>query len=416
LRIAQISSIVGSSADGTSVRVAGLSQGLARRGHTVSTYCWKQCGDLCGDFKKRNLSMLKHLAIALGPESPLEHLASGDSRMRGYLDEMLNPILRLYLRRMRGFEILHCHLHRATSVIERIHDPRRQRLLYDYQGTLTLNDVSRSGILDMPNWSPNRKERWEASLFAKADGVSFVTEIMRRRMCKIYALDYARTYVIPDGVDCDYVARNLDKNIVNDLRRKWHGESRKIVMYVGLLDEQHGARYLSTAVSGMLADCRLAESLSIVIVGSGPFLPQFEVLQEKNPDHLFFMDRVAYRSLPSYLAAADVLLSPHPRNLIMDSVVSSKVLHYLASERPAVVTRLAGTSQWLHDGQDAVFCEPEDPLTMVEAVKGLVSDDSKSHRIGEAGALLARTNFDWSIAARKAEEVYQIMIDGQQTI
>jgi glycosyltransferase involved in cell wall biosynthesis len=336
--------------------------------------------------------------------------------MRGHLDEVLNPILRLYFRRMRGFEILHCHLHRAISVIERIRDPKRQRLLFDYQGTLTLNDVNRSGILDMPNWSPNRKERWEASLLAKANGISFVTETLRRRMCKIYALDYARTYVIPDGVDCDYVARNLDENIVNDLRKKWHGESRKIVMYVGLLDEQHGARYLSTAVSGMLADCRLAESLSIVIVGSGPFSPQFEVLQEKNPDHLFFMDRVAYRFLPSYLAAADVLLSPHPRNLIMDSVVSSKVLHYLASERPAVVTRLAGTSQWLHDGQDAVFCEPEDPSTMVEAVKGLVSDDSRSHRIGKAGALLARTNFDWSIAARKAEEVYRIMIDSQQAI
>jgi glycosyltransferase involved in cell wall biosynthesis len=76
------------------------------------------------------------------------------------------------------------------------------------------------------------------------------------------------------------------------------------------------------------------------------------------PDGLLHLPEVAYRDLPAWLAAADVLLLPYARNPWTDSLSPLKLGEYLASGTPVVstslpdVVRSAGAAVHFGDGPD----------------------------------------------------------------
>jgi glycosyltransferase involved in cell wall biosynthesis len=98
--------------------------------------------------------------------------------------------------------------------------------------------------------------------------------------------------------------------------------------------------------------------------------------------------------VPGYLAAADVLVSPHaPVDRFIGSPV--KIFEYMASGRAIVASRLAQIGELLRDGETALLVPPGDPLRLQEALRRLKDDPELRERLGRAAQEEARSQHSW---------------------
>lgn len=398
LRIGQVADVDGSRAEGTRLRVAGLSNALHNGGYDVKLMIARNSSSIKGDFKKCDSPFLRRLTYF---EKQIVLMGHPGRATKTFL----SPLARICFSDLSDCRILHCHVHWVAAVAERAGKRRNQKLLFDMHGLLVPLDVNGEVIGDLNQRHVDYIGSWQHKIFERADGISVVSEILKSRVCKSFDIDKEKMYVIPDGVDFSFISNGWEPNQVQELKREWGAHNCSVTMYAGRLDNQHGAKYLFEAISELLRDNPIGRGIMIVVIGNGPEEKQFEILERKYRTRMKLISDIPYELLPTYLAAADILLTPHPKTLLMDSVLSIKLLNYLASGKPNVITNLKAASGLLSQGRDALFCKTEDPTSMSDAVKTLLLDPALASTIGLNGKEKVR-DYDWSNSAERASEIY----------
>lgn len=196
----------------------------------------------------------------------------------------------------------------------------------------------------------------------------------------------SRTHIIPNGVDverfCDVAPRPLGLP-----------DGAFVVMFCGLFYPWHGVRHLAAAFPHVLD---MVPHARLVLVGDGEeaALARSLLVAAGVAEHVVITGLVPRDEVPGYLAAADVLVSPHVRN---DGFIGSpiKLWEYMAAGRAIVATRVAQLAEVLEDGRTALLVEPDDPDQLAAAIGRLASDASLRHALGENAAQEARRRHSW---------------------
>jgi glycosyltransferase involved in cell wall biosynthesis len=125
-----------------------------------------------------------------------------------------------------------------------------------------------------------------------------------------------------------------------------------------------------------------------------------------------FTGFIDQRSLPRYLAAADVLLMPYARSIAGSSGGNSaeicspmKMFDYLAAGRAILSSDLPVIHEVLNDS-NAVFALPEDLEGWSEALARLLEDDSFRASLSQQAGMDAMA-YSWAERARRALERFQ---------
>lgn len=166
-----------------------------------------------------------------------------------------------------------------------------------------------------------------------------------------------------------------------------------VICFVGLFYPWHGVRFLAEAFALLHAkhpDARL------VLVGDGEEAPAVRSQLAKNGalDATHFAGLVSRSEAPGFMAAADVLVSPHADvHRFIGSPV--KVFEYMAAGKPIVATRVAQLAEVLTDGETALLVAPEDPQDMSDALERLYADRPLGRRLGAAARALAEREHSW---------------------
>jgi glycosyltransferase involved in cell wall biosynthesis len=108
---------------------------------------------------------------------------------------------------------------------------------------------------------------------------------------------------------------------------------------------------------------------------------------------------VESHEVPSRLAAADVLVSPHA---VQKDFIGSpvKIFEYMALGKPIVASRIAQLEEILSDGETALLVEPGRPHSVADALQRLHSDRELANRLGAAAAQEAAANHTWTSRAQ----------------
>jgi glycosyltransferase involved in cell wall biosynthesis len=128
---------------------------------------------------------------------------------------------------------------------------------------------------------------------------------------------------------------------------------------------------------------RLPADVSLLVVGSSPLVPEPTRVARTtcSSDRVVFVPRVPHDQVPSYLAAADVLVAPYKHmNVFYFSPL--KVIEYMAMGRPVVATRLGQVEELLVGGC-GVLVAPGDEGELAAAVTSRLADPEGSRRMGE---------------------------------
>jgi glycosyltransferase involved in cell wall biosynthesis len=195
-----------------------------------------------------------------------------------------------------------------------------------------------------------------------------------------------RLRVVPNGVRLARFAeaKPMDLPSLN---------GRFVVCFVGLFYPWHGVRYLAEAFALFH---RRTPTARLLLVGDGEEAPVVRSVLERH-DVLratYLPGLVPRAEAPRYMAAADVLVSPHAnvRHFIGSPI---KLFEYMAAGKPIVATRVGQIAEVLRDGDTALLVAPQDPEAMAAALERLYGDRELGARLGRAAQAEARAQHSW---------------------
>ena len=292
---------------------------------------------------------------------------------RGAWGLLRAPLALSRLIRRGGYDIVHAHLFPAEVLV----------------ALVSLFVRGPAYVLSKHNAWTRRTRRWHIAL------ERFTTSRYARIVCNSRDVEQAvvarvpgtagRTAVVPNGIAAGGAAIRAPKPICD------------VIAVGNLRDDQKGIDILLRALA--LIPGRFSRA---IVVGDGPAR---HGLAQLSPE-LGLRDRVechgASRQVPELLAAARLfVLSSRYEGM------PNALLEAMALGLPAVATAVGGVAEIMTDGETGVIVPPEDPEAMARAIAGLLSDDERAGRLGQAARARIQERFTVAAHVDSALAVYR---------
>jgi glycosyltransferase involved in cell wall biosynthesis len=172
-----------------------------------------------------------------------------------------------------------------------------------------------------------------------------------------------------------------------------------VVLFAGSFGPYHGAHVLADAVRRLAAGSDwLRAGFHVVFVGDGPELPGVqETLAGVHCVH--FTGLVSPVEMPGWLAAADVLVSPHVPNPDGTAFYGSpmKLFEYMAAGKAIVASDLGQIGSVLRGaaGELGVLVRPADSAELAAALRALADEPARRAELGRRARAEVTERYTW---------------------
>jgi glycosyltransferase involved in cell wall biosynthesis len=244
-------------------------------------------------------------------------------------------------------------------------------------------------------------ERIERVNVGAADLVVVVSGPMRDELVA-RGVPANRILVNPNAVDPQRYRPDTDGTAV---RSRLALQGKTVVGFISTFQAWHGAEVLAAAFALLMRDHpEYRESVRLLMVGSGPRLaPSRQILSDGGLDDLVtFVGLVPQEEGPHYLAACDVLVSPHVRNPDGTPFFGSptKLFEYMAMSKGIVASNLDQIGEVLRHGETAWLVPPGQPEALASGLARLIADRDLRTTLGAAAHRAALAHHTWRAHVR----------------
>lgn len=172
--------------------------------------------------------------------------------------------------------------------------------------------------------------------------------------------------------------------------------TRPLVAYAGNLDHPGEVPDLLRAFAGVGAE---RPDVELVVIGGSYQAGRLDecrasVRRLGLEGRVHFTGPVPHSTMVGYLKGASVLALPRRQALFSTAGFPTKLVEYLACERPVVVTRTGSIGDHLRHGENAYVVEPGRPPLFAKSLLYALDHPAESDRVARAGAAVARRSFD----------------------
>lgn len=207
---------------------------------------------------------------------------------------------------------------------------------------------------------------------------------------------------IPMGVD---VTSCPDPATLRSIRTAQAGDG-PLLVFVGRIVEEKGVIDLVE----MMCVLRKRETAArLLLIGEGQDRAAVEerVARAGLGDRVRLTGWVDSSVVPSFLAAADIVLAPSrpaPDGWIEAQGLS--IIEAMSAAKPVIATRLGGITDSISDGETGILVEPGKPAELATAVESLVSDPERRRRIGLRARAVCVDRFSHEVVTEAFARVY----------
>ncbi len=256
------------------------------------------------------------------------------------------------------------------------------------------------GMLRNP-WAIRLARVLERYVYRRADAILVISDGFAANLSS-KGVPRSKIFSIPLCVDTHLIQPNAPR----DGFRTAHqiGQTDFLVLYTGNM----GAKQkLDTALD---AAARLAELGEILFcfAGNGAEKTRLEAYARSRAlPNVQFLPLQQPSALPGMFAAADVLLLNQSAKVV-DTVVPSKLLTYMAAGRPviAAVNAASEAAQCIERAGCGLVVEPENPAALTEAIRLLYANRELGSGLGSRGRLFAEGHFACEKILRLYENLF----------
>jgi glycosyltransferase involved in cell wall biosynthesis len=174
--------------------------------------------------------------------------------------------------------------------------------------------------------------------------------------------------------------------------------TRRVIVYIGLLDEYRGTRVMLRTAARVIE--RGADA-HFVIIGF-PNVERYQALARELgiAERVTFPGRVDYADAPVWLSLGEIALEPK----MSATEAAGKVLNYMALGLPVVAFDIPVMREYL--GEYGVYAPLGDADAFADQIQRLLEDSERAREIGCAVRERAIQLFSWERAGRAIEQVY----------
>lgn len=188
-----------------------------------------------------------------------------------------------------------------------------------------------------------------------------------------------KTFVcVPNGVDLkEFDEVTTDRSIWKTLGLD---SQKKVILYTGHF-------YAWKGVFTLLRAAALLPQSQVVLIG-GTHEDQKKVqsfVQEHSLSNVTLHSFVTHDQIIRYIKSADVVVLPNSAQQERSEKYTTplKLFEYMASGVPIVASDIMSFRPYLKQGKNALFCTPDDPQALAQAVEKLLDDQAFGQKLGE---------------------------------
>jgi len=221
------------------------------------------------------------------------------------------------------------------------------------------------------------------------DGITYITDEMRRYCIKKYNLPRHKSAVWGSGVDVDlFKPQNLKNN--NKFR----------IMYHGVISKNRGIQNVVKAL-----EILKAYDIEFILVGSGKGISELKNLASKFKleNKVNFKAPVSYEEVPKWINCVDVGILPLPEWEGWSTSSPIKLFEYLACGKPVILTKIPAHFNIL-SGKDFIFwADTSSPECIAEAILKAFKNRIHFMNLGKQARNCAKLNYSWEKQLLKLE-------------
>lgn len=319
----------------------------------------------------------------------------------GYSISMLF-LISLYVLVRRGFDVVHVHTPPDVTAVVAV--------LYQF--------VGKKFVFDHHDLSP---ELYLARRSDSRPNIVYKALLAFERLACRRANRLIATNATQQGIQIQrcgakpehcYVVRNgPDESFLRDVapRQEFRESGRIVIGYVGIMGVQDGVDYLVRVLHELKSQHRRNDFLA-VIVGHGPALADLKRLARdlRVDDQIRFTGRVEFSSVPAYIQAFDICVTPDPSNPYNDSCTTIKTMEYMAMRKPTVCFRTSENE--LTAGDAALYAEDNSVPAFAELVVKLMDDPPLRARMGEIARQRIEASLTWEQQSHELVKLYSDLL------
>lgn len=185
-----------------------------------------------------------------------------------------------------------------------------------------------------------------------------------------------------------------------------------VLLYIGTLADWQGLGVLVQALPKILEQ----QAVRLHIVGRGRSRQRKLLMKQIRKlgveESVVIQPAVPHHEVPALIAQSDICVAPlglNDRN-VTQGACPIKVLEYMASSRPLVVSNMPIVRELVREDVDALLFSPNDSGDLARQVLTLLDDSELSQRLADSATQRALTKFTWHEAQKKLLKVYERLL------
>lgn len=376
------------------VRLERTAKSLLRAGHEV----WLVCDNRKGRPHEENYGEMRIRRIR-----NLARSTRGASQLLA-LPIFWNPIwvsqfVPLVLA--RRFEVLHAINLTMVPLALAVGRLLRIPVVYDmYENyPAALRSWNLRGRFNRVFRNPRAADLLDRVCVRAADYLLVVTEEAEERLRDL-GVGHDRIAVIHNTPDLDAMGQYpLKQEIVAKYKDDY------VVLYTGWLSPERG---LETAIDAMALIRRQVANARLVIAGGGPSEEALRTFARSRgaTDYVEFTGWLDHRLFPSYIAAAQVCIVPHPADPSINTTSPNKLFEYMALAKPVVVSDARPLARVVHNHHCGEVFTSRDAESLAAAVLHL---RGREEITGERGRRAVLGTYNWAASSQRLLAAYEFL-------
>ena len=210
-------------------------------------------------------------------------------------------------------------------------------------------------------------------LYRRADQIVVVTLAFKDHLMRHWQVPGSKISIVENGVETELFRSGVAAIVPGT-------EDRFLICYIGTMGMAHGLETLIAAAERLQTALPKAMFL---LIGEGAEKERIvELATARGLANVRFLAQQPREQIPAYISASDVCLVMLRKTELFKAVIPTKLLEYMACERPVIVAVDGQARQIVEESGAGIFVEPEDSNALVEAVLALAADREARRRMG----------------------------------
>lgn len=266
-------------------------------------------------------------------------------------------------------------------------------LLTLQEGT-PLPEIERKGMIIAPYFK---------AIFRCADGLQAISHFLFDWGGRM-GFRGAVAEVVPNGVDVSNFSQTPDADEIAVTRKSFSFPEDAIILVTSSrLEIKNGIGDVIEALK------LLPENVCFAVCGFGSLETELKkrVAKLGLERRVKFLGMVRHDRLPIVLKASDIFIRPS-----LSEGLGNAFLEAIAAGLPVIGTPVGGIPDFLREGETGFFCEPDNPESIVLAVKKIMElGPGEKEKILSNAQKLVREVYDWESVSGRMRNIFNKLIE-----